>query len=272
MAPDRHGLGGRPGRVLGSRRVLGLLSLILVAGGGLGFFLSSSAFGLSEIVVVGSAHLTSSEVVRLCEVRLGMNLLKIPTQKIRERLLVDPRLSDAVVSRKLPGRLVVQVTERVGVALLPCQEQFAELDSSGLPLELHSYVGALGLPIVTGVTETGVTLGVRVSGDKLTAILGCAAALGPEGRRLVAEIHVDDQNELRLYTREGIPVYFGPPTGLEAKVEAFLGVLADVRAAKLDVTYVDVRYPRYPAVGTPGGAEAPSPWIDPDVFSTLGEP
>jgi cell division protein FtsQ len=271
MLSNRHGRGGSPGRVLGARRVLGLVSLFLVAGGGLGFFLSSSAFGLSEIMVVGSAHLTSSDVVRLCEVRLGMNLLKIPTQKIRDRLLADSRLSEAVVSRKLPGRLVVQVTERVGVVLLPCQEQFAEIDASGLPLELHSCVGALGLPIVTGVTEAGVTLGVRVSGDKLAAILGCAAALG-DSRRLVAEIHVDEQNELRLYTREGIPVYFGSPTGLEAKVEAFLGVLADVRAEKLDVAYIDVRYPRYPAVGAPGGAEAPSPWVDPDIFPTLGEP
>ncbi len=254
-----------------TRRLLGLLSLVLVVGLGVILFLTSAAFGVQEVMVVGSTHLTTAQVVEACGVELGTNIFKVPTAAIRDRLLANPRVAEATVSRKLPHRLVIRLVEREGVALLPCQAQFAEIDASGLPLELHRYVGALGLPIITGAGVQGVTLGTPASGPGLEAALCCAVALGPVGRLEVAEIHVDGA-EMVLYTRDGTPVYFGEPAGLEAKVAAFLGVLDDLESGNLEVTYVDVRYPRYPAVGMGEGTDVPSGWIDTDVFPVVGEP
>ncbi len=223
-------------------------------------------------MVVGSVHLSSAEVVRICDVSLGANIMKVPTKAIRDRLLRNPRIAEATVSRTLPGRLVVRVVEREGVILLPCEQRFAEVDSSGLPVEFHRYVGALGLPVVTGVAGEGVTLGAKLTGDKLTLALTCAGALGPAGRPAVAEIHVDEGGELTLYTRDGLPVYVGEATDLAAKAGALLGILADIEANHLEVSYVDVRYPRYPVVGSEGGQAEPVDWADPDVFPVFGEP
>lgn len=245
---------------------------MLLTGLGLALFLTSSAFGLKEIVVVGSSHLSSTEVVRLCDVTLGTNILKVPTVRIKERLLADPRVAEATVSRKFPGSLVVRVVEREGVVLLPAQGQYAELDSSGLPLRFHRYIGALGLPVVTGPAVQGITLGAKVSGEGLDAALLCATALGSNGRGRVSEIHVDETGTLTLYTRDGVPAYFGPATGLDAKVEAFLGILGDLTRNDLKVSYIDVRYPRYPVVGSVQGPARPDDWVDPDIIATTGEP
>lgn len=273
-APRPPDLGGtrRPPDLTAARRLLGLLSLLLVVGLGLILFLTSAAFGVEEILVVGSTHLSSAQVAQVCGVDLGTNIFKVPTGAIRERLLANPRVAEATVSRKLPGRLVVRIVEREGVVLLPCQEQFAEIDAAGLPIKFHRYVTALGLPIVTGVEVGGVTLGTRVTGQGLDAVLCCATALGPRGRAAVAEVHLDADGEMVLYTRDGTPVYLGEPSGLEAKVAAFLGILDDITSGGLEASYIDVRYPRYPVVGSKSGVPESAAWTEGDVFPVFGEP
>ncbi len=266
-APEtRSGEGGPVARGRRVQRLFRVLSFALVLGLGAILFLTSSAFGVSEIVVTGGIHLSSDEIVRLCDVRLGMNILKVSTGAIRERLESLPRVAVATVSRRLPGTLVIRLVEREGVALLPCEQQYAELDSGGLPLEFHRYVGALGLPVITGVSLSGVTLGTRLDGADLTAALCAATALGQEGRARIAEIHVD-KGELLLYAREGTPIYVGQAVGLDAKVTALLGILDDIDQNGLKASYVDVRYPRYPVVGAAGGPPEPAEWQweDPDV-------
>jgi len=241
----------------------------VVAGLGLALLLTSSFLGLDEIVVVGSAHLGSEEIVRLCDVEMGTNLLRIATGEVRERLLGVPRVAEATVRRQLPGRLVIQVVEREGVVLLPCQERFVELDENGLPLDFHRFVGALGLPIVTGVTVEGVTLGQTVKAEGLEAVLACGAALGAAGRPAFSEIHVNEKGELVLYTVDGIPVYLGQAADLDAKVAALLGILEDLELSGIGATYIDVRSPRYPAVGSRGEVPATPQWHDPDVYPVV---
>jgi len=265
----------RPGpwTLPGLHRLFGVLALVLVVLLGGTLFLTSSAFGVSEIVVTGSTHLTDSEIIRLCGVDLGTNIFKVPTTAVRDRLMALPRVAQATVSRRLPGTLVVSVVEREGVALLPCGQQFAELDASGLPIEFHRFIGALGLPVVTGVAVEGVTLGRTVQAPGLDAALATAAALGAEGRTEIAEIHIDADGQAVLYTRPGTPVYVGQATGLDVKIPTLLGILADVQTSGLRVSYIDVRYPRYPVVGSAGGPSKPAEWqwADPDA-PVLGEP
>lgn len=257
-----------------AHRLLGILSLLVVVGLGAALFMTSSAFGVTEIVVMGSSHLSSAEVARLCDVDLGTNIMRVPTRAIRDRLLTTPRVAEATVSRRLPGTLVVRLVEREGVALLPCGQQFAELDPAGLPVEFHRLISALGLPVITGVTAGGVTLGTRVEGAEVSAALGAAAALGTAGRVRISEVNVDAAAEVVLYTRAGLPIYVGPAVGLEAKVAALMGILDDIEEAGLAASYVDVRYPRYPVVGSAGGPAQPAEWqwADPDIFPAMGEP
>ncbi|HCJ11188.1 MAG TPA: hypothetical protein DHW14_08530 [Clostridiales bacterium] len=257
----------------GLGRFFGGLSVVLVGVLGLCLFLTTPLFGVRDILVIGSVHLTSEEIVALCDVTPGTNIFKVPTADIRERLLALPRVSEATVSRRLPGRLVVEVVEREGVLLLPCQEQFVEVDATGHPVELHRFIGALGLPVLTGVRVEGVTLGSRISDERVSLGLWCAAALGVQGRLAVSEIHVDDRGELTLYTLEGIPVRLGPATALDAKVEAFMSILPDLPSVEFDVAYIDVRYPRHPVVGSTETVFQPGEWPgdDPDAV-LLGGP
>jgi cell division protein FtsQ len=233
--------------------------------------LTSPVFGVKEIMVMGSAHLTSDEVVGLCNLTLGANILKVQTGRMRDRISAHPRVERVTVSRQLPDRLVVNIIEREGVALILCQERYAELDVSGRPLEFHRFIGALGLPIVTGVEVEGVTLGARIGSDKLLGALACANALGHGGRAIMSEINLDEDGELTLYTREGVPVYFGPATGLDAKAGILGGILEDIAGIEDDIAYIDVRYPRYPVVGALVDVFQPESWPDPDAV-LIGEP
>ncbi len=255
----------------GLRRLLGVLSIALLAGIGLTLFVTSPVFGVREVLLLGSSHLTSDEVVRLCDVPLGTNILKVPTLRIRDRLLGHPRVEKATVSRRFPNRLLIQVVEREGVALVACHERYAELDATGRPLELHRFIGALGLPVITGVDVDGVTLGLRLDDERLLTALLCASALGREGRSAVAEIHLTAGGELVVYTRSGVPAYFGEATGLEVKAGVLAGILKDIALEGLEVSYIDVRYPRYPVLGSAVPAVSQEEWPDPDAV-LLGGP
>lgn len=253
--------------------VLRALSVVVLALLGLGLFLTTPVFGVDEIVVIGANHLTSGEVAGLCGVSMGTNLLKVPTGAIRDRLEAHPRVESATVARRLPSRIVVTLVEREGVALLPAVDGYAELDLAGRPVELHRYIGALGLPVITGVTTQGLTLGSPISDARLTAALLCSSELGVRGRQAVGEVHLTREGELVLYTHDGIPVYFGLPTAVDVKVEAFLGVLPDLESGELAATYVDVRYPRFPVVGSSRQVIETFQWpgSDPDA-ELLGGP
>jgi len=248
------------------------LSLVIVIALGASLFLTSTAFGIRDIVVVGSVRLTSPEIVELTGVELGTNLLKIPTGKVRDRLLACPVIAEATVSRKFPSSLIIRVSERHGVALLPASGRFLELDSSGLCIAEHQYVSALGLPLVSGIVLEELAPGTRPADERLAGVLLCADALGVAGRLQVAEIHIGDAGELLLYTREGTPVYLGPPDDLEDKIVALLGILLDLEESGIEATYIDVRYPRYPVVGSPDAPAPPQGWIDPDIYVIFGEP
>jgi len=203
---------------------------------------------------------------------LGTNLLKIPTGKVRDRLLTCPVIAQATVGRKFPSSLVIRVIERYGVVILPAEDGFLELDSSGLCIAEHQYVSALGLPWVSGIKLEGLHPGARSADEGLSGALLCADALGAVGRLRISEIHVGETGELLLYTLDGTPVYVGPPDDLDAKIKALLGILLDLEEAGLDATYIDVRYPRYPVAGSPDAPAPPEGWIDPDIYVILGEP
>jgi len=253
-------------------RFLGLVSLGVVGVLGLSLFLTSPFFGVREIMVIGVEHLSRAEIVELCDIAVGTNILRVPTGRVRDSLESHPRVEAAVVSRRLPDRILVEVVEREGVALLPAGEEYAEVASQGLTIDLHRYIGGLGLPVVTGVEVGGATAGEDLWAEGLGPALVCAAALGPRGRLAVSEIHLDEAGELTLYTREGTPVFLGAATSLDAKVEGFLSVLWELEEGDLEVTYVDLRYPRYPALGTSGQLPEPIDWVleDPDAAAIGG--
>ncbi|MFO7310709.1 MAG: FtsQ-type POTRA domain-containing protein [Bacillota bacterium] len=217
-----------PGRFRVGAALLALLGVV-----GLYAFLQSPYFAITEVRVEGAATIDPDSLIERAQIRLGDNVLHVDLHAVASRLASHPRIQHAAVVRRLPGALIISITEYEPVAVLELQEGRVgvAVDGKRVPLaageEEH-------LPAVAGVPEDVLPLALRVS-----------ALLPGAVRREMAAIGFDDEAGLWLMTRSGTRILVGDQEDLERKL-AIVAELVEAGRWRL----IDVRYPRSPVVRT----------------------
>jgi cell division protein FtsQ len=77
-------------------------------------------------------------------------MISIDLPAIRARLLQQPWVADATVSRRLPDTLAIDIVERRPVAVWQFQQQLKLIDATGNDLKAEHIERYSGLPVVTG--------------------------------------------------------------------------------------------------------------------------
>jgi cell division protein FtsQ len=228
-------------RAEGRRRLRILLALVGVATiVGAAWTLTQSAFLDVDQVRVAGAEGPDAELIRqTAGIVQGEALIDVDIAAVEARLATLPWVKDADVRRDWPGTLVVSVTERNPVAVLPSGTEVALLDEEGVvigrePSSTDAAVAAL--PMIA------VPLSVAIGEAELSAGPGLAvvAALTADLRPWVAAVLVDD-GDVGIELVGGAKVTMGPPVRLDDKVSAVRAVLAGVDLAC--ITTIDVIAP-----------------------------
>lgn len=92
-------------------------------------------FRVRRVEVKGARYIAASDILR----RLHVDTLSsvwAPTAPLETRVLTQPGIVAARVSRRLPGTLVVQVEESPPVALVPQADGFQAFDARGMALPI----------------------------------------------------------------------------------------------------------------------------------------
>jgi cell division protein FtsQ len=115
------------------------------------FFLHMPYFNLQQVDITGIRRLSRAEVVEASEVEAGINLLTVDLQSIASRLKRHPWIRSAVVYRRFPGQLIIEIEERTPRAILASDRLYyvdeqAEFFTRLLPGDSVHY------PLFTGVT------------------------------------------------------------------------------------------------------------------------
>ena len=118
------------------RRMHPLLKLLIAIALGIGtyYFLSSAYFDVQKIAVENNRHYTKEQIISRAEAKTGQNIFGAETRAMKERLLKDPYIKNAVVKRTLPGTIVIHVEERKEAAAIPYADRFIIIDEDGLVL------------------------------------------------------------------------------------------------------------------------------------------
>ena len=111
-------------------------------------------FRVNTISVEGSVRYSAEEIVAGMDVKQGDNLY------LDELLQQFPYLETVQIRRHLPDALVVTVTECTATVAVPSDGGYYYLSEQGKVLEQNAADG--GLPLVTGVTLSGLTPGQMV--------------------------------------------------------------------------------------------------------------
>jgi cell division protein FtsQ len=105
-------------------------------------------FRVRRVEIVGAKFVQPSDILG----RLNVDTLSSvwqPAQPLEERIASHPGVRSVRVDRRLPGTLVVEITERLPVALVPTPSGLVPIDERGAALPIDLTRTTVDAPIVT---------------------------------------------------------------------------------------------------------------------------
>ncbi len=236
----RNPLRGKGAAILAAGRLLlGALLFLAIAGAssfGLYRYVStSSRFAVKTILVEGAAHRSQPDVAKKAGVELGKNVFSIDLEAARRGLLSDPWIERASVDRKLPGTLLIHVTEREPLALVALGDELYLAGRGGEVFKRVEPGDPVDLPLITGLGGTGELVrdreGLMASVRRAQELAADYTRLGPRSYGL-QEVHATSEGTFELLVgRDGVRLVMGKPP-YRLKIERAARVLAETARRK----------------------------------------
>lgn len=181
----------------------------------------SPRFWVHAITVRGTDSLTDAEVIRLVALPARSNFFRAPLGRLAERVMADPRVDTATVSRGDVGELIVDVRERAALCRLDGVRPAVYLDEHGV-LFYRRRAPETPVPVVEGlnIPVRDLHLGQALTQDAAGQVRDCLSALQDDslGKAKLAVSRVKLANGVvTLVLRQGTKVFLGPPRDFRVK-------------------------------------------------------
>ncbi|MCL5063425.1 MAG: FtsQ-type POTRA domain-containing protein [Nitrospiraceae bacterium] len=124
------------------------LFLIFVVAFSAAYFLIKNHMLVRDIAFVGNHHLKNDELKSLIKIKKGDELFGVSGRELYKRLKSSPWIRDAVIKKELSGRVLINVTEAVPVAILSIADRPYLIDREGNILEQMRESTVLFLPVI----------------------------------------------------------------------------------------------------------------------------
>jgi cell division protein FtsQ len=144
-------------RVFTGLKLLAGLLVVVASSSAVAFSLhryavTTARFGIQNVVLDGGRRLTPTEVRGVAGIEVGKNLFSFDTRAAEERLLANPWVASAKVTRELPSTLRIKLSEREASAIALLGDRSWLVTRDGEPFKELAEDDPLDLPVVTGVT------------------------------------------------------------------------------------------------------------------------
>ncbi len=195
-------------------RLVLVLALLILLGYGETFF------RVGEIIVDGAEEISPGEIIAAAEIRIGMNIFLIQDQaaseKIRKQL---PRIKKAEISRSLPDKVVISVSERVPAVYALTNNGFWLIDQDAFCFAYNTEPAA-GYPLLVGIEDElimpGTFLGCPVRRE---ALVNYFLTWPGRAELQIAEINFYNKYNLIVRTVEGLEIWLGDAKEIESKIK-----------------------------------------------------
>lgn len=194
-------------------------------------------FRIASIEVKGNHFLSEGEVREMLGPAMGGSLISADLEGLRANLAASPWVGGAVVRRKLPDTLTVDVTERFPIAFAETDQLYV-MDASGELIDLLGpRTAGFDLPVIRGLG--GVSMEVRRDrARRASVLLDDLGDLSAE----VSEMSVDASGDLLVVLRgDGSVLKLAEPP-YRRRVLSFLALRQKLRERCPDAEYFDLRF------------------------------
>jgi cell division protein FtsQ len=205
--------------------------------------MTSPRFAVTAVDVIGNERRTADAIASEGGIAVGANVFVLDLDAARARLLADPWIAEVALARRLPGTILVQITERKAAAIITMGDTFLAT-ADGDPFKRLEPGDPIDLPVVTGIhadayaaDREGTMRTVRRAVDLAAEYeRGWLAKRSP-----LQEVHVDSEGAFHLVVgRSGMQLVLGGPP-FRRKLEQAARVVAelDKRGSKADAIMLD---------------------------------
>lgn len=255
IAPVHPKSGGRPPRAVSAkqaeriRRQRDQRRLLLLRGGMVAIAVAllwgtwsgvsrSQLFEITSVEVQGTSRLLESEVTSIAAIPDGATLLRVDSAGITDRLMQDPWIADADVSRRIPSTLRIEVVERVPVALVDTGVSFWYVDGDARVLSESGPTTASVLPTIRDLADFTAEPGKRSDSRALRNALAVLRGVDSDLAGTVKVVTAPSVDETALLTAGNVEIMIGEATQLREKSLLIANILAERGG---DVVFIDVR-------------------------------
>jgi len=179
-------------------------------------------------------------VVHIGDLGYPVNILRVRTGALEERLQKDIRVDTAHVSYALPLTLQVDVKERKALVVVPSQFGFVSLDRNGMVIASSATIPDTTVPIISGVRLGNALLGDTIEAEGIRGAIAYMEAFTEEERKKIGEINIGDADKMIAYTVEGLPIHIGDRNNLEEKAKITTDMLVDIAQRHVSAEFIDV--------------------------------
>jgi cell division protein FtsQ len=116
---------------------------------------ASPAFALNEIRFTGLAHAQESDLLARSGLTVGENVFRADLARAARGIESHPWVESALLTRRLPGTIVVEVLEHHPAALVQIDKIVYVLDEEGRLFKRAAPEDGLDVPMITGLAERG---------------------------------------------------------------------------------------------------------------------
>jgi cell division septal protein FtsQ len=169
-------------------------------------FTQSRQFQVRRIEVSGQDRLSRQQVLAIAGVGPQTNILALNLTTTRKRLLAEPWIADATVSREIPSGLRIHIREEEPLALLEMDDgRNFLINTAGRVFKREADASAGALPRVQGLSYTDLPVAGRPAGQAFTAVM----ILFQLARESGSPLPLADIRRLRMDRDIGATVYTG---------------------------------------------------------------
>jgi cell division protein FtsQ len=147
----------------------------------------------------------------------GTNFLLASAGRIQAQVRALPWARSAVVHRRFPHTVTVEMTLREPVAQVQTTRGLWEVDLNAVPIRNVRPEMAGRLPLIVWQQPTSVRPGTAFGDHALQSALSLSLWAQKQTLIHLAKIEVDQSDNICLNMKDGIPIKFGPDTELDSK-------------------------------------------------------
>ncbi|MBQ4515839.1 MAG: FtsQ-type POTRA domain-containing protein [Clostridia bacterium] len=230
-------------RVQRLKRSFILLLLLIIAVSCVCLF--APVFNITEVMVEGNAQVTDEEILDRTSIVVGSNIFKMNKKSVKKGLKSLAYLDTIKISRRLPSKIKISVTESYAELIFPHATGYLVSDSEGKLLEVISDCEGWEVPHILGVEIDNFEISEKISVQdevKFDIIFDCIRYLKEKGHlSQLKELDFTDISNIWVKYKEGHKVNFAKFEDMEYKMKMLEAIMPQVDRS--EGTYIDLTTP-----------------------------